>query len=268
MKGVRFMVSKEFMSGLFDVKGKVALVTGATGALGKAVCKGYGLAGMKVMVTGRKEDTCKRLCEELAAEGIECGYSTGDPAVEADVIKVVNAAIARFGEINVLVTAAGYNKPQPIVEQDLATWKQIMDSDVQGTWLYCKYVGGQMIKQGKGGKVIMVSSARSRMGMANYTGYCTAKGGIDLMAQSLACEWTAKYKINVNTINPTVFRSDLTEWMFDPESAVYQNFLKRLPIGRLGEPEDFVGPCIFLASRASDFMTGANVATDGGYWAN
>ena len=114
----------------------------------------------------------------------------------------------------------------------------------------------------------MVSSARSKMGMANYTGYCTAKAGIDLMAQSLACEWTAKYKINVNTINPTVFRSDLTEWMFDPESAIYNNFLKRLPVGRLGEPNDFIGPCIFLASSASDFMTGANVATEGGYWAN
>ena len=262
------MVNKDFMSNLFDVKGKVALITGATGALGRAVCFGYGLAGMKVMVTGRKEETCKKLCENLKAEGIACGYSVGDPAVEEDVIRVVKDTVDTFGEINVLVTSAGYNKPQPIVEQELSTWKTIMDSDVQGTWLYCKYVGAQMIAQGKGGKVILVSSARSKMGMANYTGYCTAKGGIDLMAQSLACEWSAKYKINVNTINPTVFRSDLTEWMFDPASEVYKNFLKRLPIGRLGEPEDFVGPCIFLASKASDFMTGANIATDGGYWAN
>ena len=261
-------MEKEFVNNLFDVKGKVALITGATGALGKAIAFGYGLAGMKVFITGRGDDKCKQVCDELEAKGIVCGYATGDPAVEADVIKVVNAAIAKFGEINVLLTAAGYNKPQPIVEQDLAEWKKIMDSDVQGTWLYCKYVGQQMIAQGKGGKVILVSSARSKMGMSGYTGYCTAKAGIDLMAQSLACEWTAKYKINVNTINPTVFRSDLTEWMFDPESAVYQNFLKRLPVGRLGEPEDFVGPCIFLASSASDFMTGANVATEGGYWAN
>ena len=261
-------MEKNFIENLFDVKNKVALITGATGALGSAICFGYGLAGMKVMVTGRKEETCKAHCEKLREKGIDCDYTTGDPAVEADVIKVVNDTVARFGEINVLVTAAGYNNPQPIVEQELSMWKKIMDSDVQGTWLYCKYVGKEMIKQGKGGKVIMVSSARSKMGMANYTGYCTAKAGIDLMAQSLACEWSAKYKINVNTINPTVFRSDLTEWMFDPESAVYQNFLKRLPIGRLGEPEDFVGPCIFLASAASDFMTGANIATDGGYWAN
>lgn len=262
------MTDKKFVDNLFDVKGKVALLTGATGAFGKAVATGYGLAGMKVFVTGRSEEKCSALCKELAEKGIECAFEAGEPSVEKDVIKIVNAAVEKFGEINVLVTAAGYNNAQPIVEQDLAEWKKIMDSDVQATWLFCKYTGDQMIKQGKGGKVILISSARSKMGMAGYTGYCTAKAGIDLMAQSLACEWTAKYKINVNTINPTVFRSDLTEWMFDPDSPVYQNFLKRLPVGRLGEPEDFVGPAIFLASAASDFMTGANVAVDGGYWAN
>ncbi len=262
------MVDKQFVNQLFDVRGKVALITGATGALGKSIALGYGLAGLKVAITGRGETKCKALCDELQRHGIECAYFTGDPAVEADVIKVVKETVAKFGEINVLLTAAGYNHAQPIVEQTLEEWKKIMDSDVQGTWLFCKYVGEQMIAQGKGGKVILVSSARSKMGMAGYTGYCTAKAGIDLMAQSLACEWTAKHKINVNTINPTVFRSDLTEWMFDPESAVYKNFLKRLPIGRLGEPDDFIGPCIFLASSASDFMTGANVAVEGGYWAN
>ena len=261
-------VDKNFVDTLFDVKGKVAIITGATGALGTAVSFGYGLAGMKVMVTGRNEDKLKVLCQELKKEDIECEYSVGDPATEEDVQKVVQNTMESFGEINVLVTAAGYNNPQPIIKQELTEWQKIMNSDVQGTWLFCKYVGAEMIKQGKGGKVILISSARSKMGMAGYTGYCTAKGGIDLMAQSLACEWSAEYKINVNTINPTVFRSDLTEWMFDPDSEVYKNFLKRLPNGRLGEPEDFIGPCIFLASSASDFMTGANIAVEGGYWAN
>ena len=171
-------MEQQFVNNLFDVKGKVAVITGATGALGKAVAFGYGLAGMKIFVTGRSDNKCKALCAEWKESGIECGYSVGDPAIEKDVIKVVNDAVKTFGEINVLVTSAGYNNPQPIVEQDL------------------------------------------------------------------------------------------TEWMFDPESAVYKNFLKRLPVGRLGEPEDFVGPCIFLASSASDFMTGANIAVDGGYWAN
>jgi len=165
-----------------------------------------------------------------------------------------------------LVAAAGFNAPKPILNHTLQEWEEIMDSNVKGTWLCCKYAGEQMVKQGKGGKVILVSSARSKVGMKNYTGYCTAKGGIDLMAQSLACEW-GEYGINVNTFNPTVFRSPLTEWMFNDDTAK-NKFLTRIPLGRLGEPEDFVGVALFLASSASNFITGANIAADGGYWAN
>jgi len=260
------MVEKQFVDGMFDVKGKVALITGATGALGKAICAGYGLAGMKVMVTGRKEATLKALCDEMEAQGIDCAYAAGDPAVEEDVKKVIAATTAKYGEINVLVTAAGYNAPKPILEHTLEDWRVILDADVQGTWLFCKYAGQVLVDQGKGGKVILVSSARSKIGMKNYTGYCTAKGGIDLMAQSLACEW-GEYGINVNTFNPTVFRSELTEWMFHDDTAK-NKFLNRIPIGRLGEPEDFVGTALFLASSASDFITGANIPVDGGYWAN
>jgi NAD(P)-dependent dehydrogenase (short-subunit alcohol dehydrogenase family) len=169
--------------------------------------------------------------------------------------------------VNILGACHGFNAPKNILEQTVAEWKKIMDADCTSVYLLAKYVAERMAAQGKGGKMVITSSARSKMGMAGYTGYCTAKGGVDLMVQSLACDLTAKYGINVNSINPTVFRSDLTEWMFDKESAVYQNFLKRLPIGRLGEPADFVGLAVFLASPASDFLTGGNYDATGGYWA-
>ncbi len=130
--------------------------------------------------------------------------------------------------------------------------------DIQGRYQFMTRLSGKMV---------VVSSARSKMGMAGYTGYCASKGACDLMIQSLACDLSAKYNINVNTINPTVFRSELTEWMFDTESEVYRNFLKRLPIGRLGEPSDFVGMAVFLAAPASDFLTGGNYDATGGYWA-
>jgi NAD(P)-dependent dehydrogenase (short-subunit alcohol dehydrogenase family) len=259
-------MEKKAVESLFDVKGKVALVTGATGALGSAICQGYGLAGIKVMATGRKEESLKALCEKLKALGADISYSVGNPVVEKDVIKVVNDTVAKYGEINILVTAAGFNAPKSILQHTLEDWQAIMDANVKGTWLFCKYAGEQLVKQKKGGKVILVSSARSKIGMKNYTGYCTSKGGIDLMAQSLACEW-GEHKINVNTFNPTVFRSELTEWMFHDDTAKTK-FLTRIPIGRLGEPDDFVGTAIFLASPASDFITGANIAVDGGYWAN
>jgi NAD(P)-dependent dehydrogenase (short-subunit alcohol dehydrogenase family) len=259
-------MEKEKVNSLFDVKGKVALVTGATGALGSAICLGYGLAGVKVMATGRKEESLKALCDKLKAQGVDISYSVGDPVKEPDVIKVVKNTVDTYGEINILVTAAGFNAPKSILNHTLDDWQQIMDANVKGTWLFCKYAGEQIVKQKKGGKVILVSSARSKIGMKNYTGYCTSKGGIDLMAQSLSCEW-GEYGINVNTFNPTVFRSELTEWMFHDDTAKTK-FLTRLPIGRLGEPDDFVGIAIFLASSASDFITGANIAVDGGYWAN
>ncbi len=260
------MVNSNFVKDLFSIKDKVALVTGATGALGGAITKGYGYAGAKVMMTGRNQAKLEALFKEFKEEGIDCDYVAGDPGIEEDVKKIVAATVAKYGELNILAACHGVNKPANVLEQSVEEWQKIMDADCKSMYLLAKYAAEQMVAQGKGGKMVITSSARSKAGMAGYTGYCTAKGGVDLMVQSLACDLTAKHGINVNSINPTVFRSDLTEWMFDPESAVYQNFLKRLPIGRLGEPEDFVGIALFLASDASKFMTGGNYDCTGGYW--
>jgi len=122
-----------------------------------------------------------------------------------------------------------------------------------------------MIEQGRGGKIILVSSIRDRLGMANCTAYCPSKGAVSLMAKSLACEW-GPHKINVNAIAPTLFRTTLTQWMFD-DNALYEDYLKRIPLQRLGEPEDFIGTVIYLSSQASDFMTGAILYVDGGHTA-
>ena len=260
-------INREFIQSMFSISGKTAVVTGATGALGSAVASGFGLQGAKVVLTGRNEKKLRDICVELRYADCDCAYVTGDPSVENDVKKVVDFAVAEYGEVNILAACHGFNAPKSIEEQSLEEWRAIMDADCTSVYLLAKYVSEQMIKQGKGGKIVITSSARSKMGMAGYTGYSTAKGGVDLMVQSLACDLTAKYGINVNSINPTVFRSDLTEWMFDPESAVYQNFLKRLPVGRLGEPSDFIGLATFLASAASDFLTGGNYDATGGYWA-
>ena len=260
------MVNKEFTQNLFNIEGKVALVTGATGALGSAVAKGYALQGAKVVLTGRNQDKLNNLVAEFLSEGLTCAAIAGDPVVEADAKKAVDFAVATYGELNILAVCHGYNAPKGILEQSVEEWQKIMDADLKSVYVICKTSAEQMVAQGKGGKIVVTSSARSKMGMKGYTGYCASKGGCDLMIQSMASD-LAPHHINVNTINPTVFRSDLTEWMFDPASAVYQNFLKRLPIGHLGEPEDFVGMATFLASPASDFLTGGNYDCTGGYWA-
>lgn len=261
-------VEKDFVQNLFSIKGQVAIVTGATGALGGAVAKGYAYAGARLMIAARNEAKLQEAAAEIKKDtGAEVACFVCDPANEAQVKDLVAACVKAYGEVNILAACHGFNKPQNILEQSFEAWQAIMDANTASIYLLSKYVSEQMVAQGKGGKLVITSSARSKAGMAGYTGYCTSKGGVDLMVQSLACDLTAKYNINVNSINPTVFRSDLTEWMFDPESQVYQNFLKRLPKGRLGEPFDFVGLAIFLAAPASDFLTGGNYDATGGYWA-
>jgi NAD(P)-dependent dehydrogenase (short-subunit alcohol dehydrogenase family) len=250
---------------LFDIKGKVAVVTGATGGLGQEVCKGLAAAGVKIMATGRSDDKLVPLVEELKKSGAEAIHCAGKPDSHEDVKKVVDETVKAFGGIDILVTAAGVSIVKPIVDMPVEDFETVMDANVNGTWLFCKEVGKVMIEQGRGGKVVLVGSARGELGLANYSAYATSKGAVHLLAKTLGCEW-GQYKINVNAIAPTVFRTALTKWMFE-DDAFYKNFLKRIPIGRLGEPEDFVGSVIYLSSKASDFMTGAIVALDGGYLA-
>ncbi|MBN1848498.1 MAG: SDR family oxidoreductase [Deltaproteobacteria bacterium] len=255
----------DLLKDLFDVSGKVALITGATGGFGHTAALALAMAGAKVMATGRSADTLQTLVDEMKKQGGEAAFSAGSPIDHDDVKRVVKNTVDQFGGIDILITAAGVNKPGPIVEQSLEDWDMIMDANVKGTWLFCKEVGRVMIEQKKGGKVILLGSARGELGMANYTAYSPSKGAVHLMAKSLGCEW-GPHKINVNAIAPTVFRTALTQWMFD-DGAFYKNFLKRIPIGRLGEPEDFIGTVIFLSSKASDFITGAVICADGGYTA-
>lgn len=250
---------------LFDVSGKVALITGATGGFGGAASRGLAAAGVKVMATARTVASLEKLVKDIRDNGGEASFSPGDPVNYEDVKRVVKDTVDTYGGIDILVTAAGINKVSPIIEQPIKDWQDVIDVNLKGTYLFCKEVGKVMINQGRGGKVILVGSARGHLGMSNYSAYSPSKGAVHLLAKTLGCEW-GPYKINVNAIAPTVFRTPLTQWMFD-DKAFYMNFLKRIPIGRLGEPEDFIGTVIFLSSKASDFITGAIIDVDGGYTA-
>ena len=263
-------VQKDFVQNLFSIKDKVAIVTGATGALGGAIAMAYAMSGAKVVITGRNAQKLAVVADQIKGEGGEVSIVAGDPSCKEDVANIVKFAVDTYGEVNILAVSHGYNKPQNILDQPVEDWQYIMDADCKSVYVVTKAVAHQMVKQVeetgiKGGKMVVVTSQRSKRGMANYTGYCTSKGGADLMVSCLACDLSAKYGINVNSICPTVFRSELTEWMFDPESAVYKNFLNREPVGRLAEPSDFVGYSLFLSSSASDFITGANCDCSGGY---
>jgi len=255
---------------LFDVKGKVAIVAGASGAFGALAAKVLAGAGAKlVLVAGTKKalDEVTAACTDLGAE-VEAISRRAESESACDA--VVAAAVKRFGRVDILVVASGKNQVAKIVDMKPEQFLDIMDVNVTQSWLMARAAGKQMLAQGDGGKVILMSSARGLLGHpAGYTAYCASKSAIDGITKALGCEWGGN-GITVNAIAPTVFRSPLTAWMFADDErgkAVRAGFLARVPKGRLGEPEDLAGPLLFLASRASDFYTGHILYADGGYTA-
>jgi NAD(P)-dependent dehydrogenase (short-subunit alcohol dehydrogenase family) len=255
---------------LFDVRGKVAVVTGASGAFGALAAKVLAGAGARlVLAAGNRKalDDTAQACRELGAEvcTIARRPGTGD-----DCAAIMDLGLDAWGGLDILVVGSGLNDPCPIVDMPIERFSEVMDGNVTSTWLLCKAFGQRAIAAGKGGKVVLVSSARGKLGHpAGYSAYCASKAATDGLARALGCEW-GKYAITVNAIAPTVFRSPLTAWMFedtDQARTVREGFLQRVPLGRLGEPEDLAGPLLFLCSRASDFHTGHTVYADGGYTA-
>jgi NAD(P)-dependent dehydrogenase (short-subunit alcohol dehydrogenase family) len=255
---------------LFDVRDKVAIVVGATGAFGKVVCATLGRAGARLVVTAGNAGELATLGEELRAAGITSTAVNVRPDSELNCDAIVAAATETFGRLDILVVASGMNDVAPIVDMEPVRFENVMLANVDGAWLIARAAGKQMIAQGHGGKVVFTSSARGKLGHpAGYSAYCTSKSAVDGLTRALGCEW-GKHGITVNAIAPTVFRSPLTAWMFgddDHATTVRSGFLARVPIGRLGEPEDLAGPLLFLCSRASDFHTGHIVYADGGYTA-
>ena len=257
-------------SRLFDVSGKSAVVVGATGAFGKVVCATLGRAGTRLTISAGNAAELNALKVELEAAAIDVTAIAKRPATEGDCDAIVGGAVAAHGGIDILVIASGMNDVAPIVDMEPERFQKVMLANVEGGWLMARSVGRQMIAQGRGGKVVFTSSARGKLGHpAGYSAYCTSKSAVDGMTKALGCEW-GRYGITVNAIAPTVFRSPLTAWMFaddDKARAVRAGFLARVPIGRLGEPEDLAGPLLFLCSKASDFYTGHILYADGGYTA-
>jgi NAD(P)-dependent dehydrogenase (short-subunit alcohol dehydrogenase family) len=259
---------------LFDVRGKTAIVTGASGAFGALAAKVLAGAGANVVLAAGNADELKKVAGECQALGGKAETVAMRPSSEENCDRIVEAAVKTFGRVDILVVASGINKVSKIVEQKASDFLDVMDANVTQSWLMARAAGRQMLKQGQdgtpGGKVILMSSARGLLGHpAGYTAYCASKSAIDGITKALGCEWGGS-GITVNALGPTVFRSPLTEWMFADDErgkTVRAGFLTRVPKGRLGEPSDLAGPLLFLASKASDFYTGHILYADGGYTA-
>lgn len=252
---------------MFDVAGKVALITGASGAFGSVAAQCLSGAGCKVALAAGNSEAMADVAGKCKGDSHQINARPdSEAACDAMIADVVKA----FGRLDILVVASGMNRVAKIEEMAPGTFTDVMDANVTQSWLIARAATKQMKAQGEGGKIVLVSSARGLLGHpAGYTAYCASKAAVDGMTKALGCE-LGPTGITVNAIAPTVFRSPLTAWMFedtDEATTVRNGFLSRVPKGRLGEPEDLAGPLLFLSSKASDFYTGHILYADGGYTA-
>lgn len=251
---------------LFDLADRRAIIMGV-GALGRTTAAALAGAGASVLLV----DSAAALEHPETAAlrerfGAKMALLPMLPADQQTTDAMVAHARNRFGGLDILVVTAGNNIARDAVDMTPEQWDEVMDGHVRIAWLAARAAARQMIAAGNGGKIVLTSSIRGRLGLPGYSAYVPAKHAINGLARTLACEW-GRHRINVNALAPILFRSELTAWMFGDDergTAVRNRMLERIPLGRLAEPGDFAGAMLFLCAPASDFCTGHVLYVDGG----
>lgn len=249
---------------LFSLAGRVALVTGAGRGLGRTMALALAAAGADVVVSSRTLAEIGSARDEIRALGRRAEAWTADTTAEADCRRLVERTIETLGQLDILVNNAGINIRKPVLELTAAEYRQVLATNLEGYFLCARAAGRHMVARGQG-KVVNISSIMGSVALPNQAAYASSKGGVEQLTRVLALEW-APQGVQVNAIAPTYFETELTRPLFeDPERNSF--ITERTPMGRWGQPHELAGAVIFLASAASDYITGHTLLVDGGWTA-
>lgn len=249
---------------LFDLSGKVALVTGGGRGIGKAIAEALAEAGARVVISGRREEWLAPTLAELTGRGLSCASVVADVTQPDDAERTVRTALDAFGSLDILVNNAGQSWGQPTEEMPLARWRQVIDVNLTGVFLMSQLAGRHMIERGRGGRIINIASIAGLRGgdpaVMTAIAYNTSKGGIISFTRTLAVEW-GRHGILVNAVAPGWVPTRMSSEVIEANRARIE---AQTPLGRVGDLQDLKGVAVFLASAASAYITGQTIAVDGG----
>jgi 2-dehydro-3-deoxy-D-gluconate 5-dehydrogenase len=248
---------------LFDLSGRVAVVTGGNGGIGLGMAKGMAASGATVVVAGRDAAKNAAAVKELHALGANASAIAVDVLKEDSCRALIADTVKLYGRLDILVNNAGTSIRKPPQDYSLAEWHQVLDTNLTSAFL-CSHAAYPEMKKTSAGKMINIGSMMSIFGASFATAYAASKGGIVQMTKAMATAW-AKDNIQVNAILPGWIDTALTQRARHEVPGLHDSVLKRLPAGRWGSPDDFAGIAVFLAAAASDYVTGAAITVDGGY---
>ena len=247
---------------LFDLTGRVAIVSGGSMGLGRQMAEGLAEMGANLVLCSRKKERCDEVAEELRARGVQTLPLACDVRDRASIQEAVKATLDKFGRIDILINSAGVSWAAPVENMTLEQWDKVISTNLTGTFLFCQAVGRAMIAQ-RSGKIINIASVAGLGGSSaelQAIGYHASKGGVIAFTKDLACKW-APHNIEVNAIAPGWFPTHMSEWVIEHRK---ESLLTKIPLNRFGGDHDLKGAAVFLASEASAYVTGHVLVVDGG----
>ena len=248
---------------MFDLTGKIALITGGNGGIGLGMATGLAKAGATVVLAGRNADKSSQAVASMRAEGRQCDAIEADVTDEHSVARMFQDLMVRHGRLDILINNAGGTIRKAAHDLELEEWRHVMDTNLTSTFLCCR-AAHALMKESGGGKIINIGSMLSIFGAPYAPAYGASKGGVVQFTRSIATAWAAD-KIQANAVLPGWIDTDLTRGAREQVQGLHERVLARTPAGRWGLPADLAGIAVFLASSASDFVTGAAIPVDGGY---